>query len=99
MTGRRPPRPRKAIIYYRGLPHLLNLALCHQAFVRRQVDGKFDSMGGLATAARCSRSTASRFFAGRVNNLQTTLRILEQLGLGFDEVAIPCGTDEGDDAT
>ncbi|HKA10197.1 MAG TPA: helix-turn-helix transcriptional regulator [Candidatus Dormibacteraeota bacterium] len=57
------------------------LLACRQALIRRQVEGRIVSMESLAEAAGCSRSTASRFFAGRVNNLKTTLLILEQLGL------------------
>jgi hypothetical protein len=99
VTEQRRRGARKAIVYYRGLPHLLDLAACRQGLVRCQVQGKFASMDGLAEAARCSRSTASRFFAGRPTSLAITLRVLEQLGLGFDEVARPCALDDGEEAT
>jgi len=46
-------------------------------------------MESLATAVGISRSTASRFFSGRQTSLDVTLRILDALGLTFEEVARP----------
>jgi hypothetical protein len=88
------PRPKRARVLFREIPHCLDRQACRQALIRRQVAGQLVSMESLAEAAGCSRSTASRFFAGRVNNLKTTLLILEQLGLHFDEVATQCGPDD-----
>jgi len=80
-------RPRQARVHYKGLPYVLDLVRCRRALVERQVEGDLDSMGSLAVAVGISRSTASRFFAGRPTSLTVTLRILEALHLKFEEVA------------
>jgi hypothetical protein len=73
----------------RGIPYLLDLVRCRRALVQRQVDGELDSMESLALATGISRSTASRFFSGRPTSLAVTLKILDALRLGFEEVATP----------
>lgn len=85
----KPPRPNRAIVYYRGIPHELDLARCRRALVWRQVEGDMDSMESLAAAVGISRSTASRFFGGRPTSLAVTLRILGALRLRFEDVAMP----------
>lgn len=93
MRGRRrTPKPRKVVVYFRETPYCLDLVACRKALVRCQVEGKFDSMEALAVGVGCSRSTASRFFSGRLGGLGNTLRILEQLGLRFDDVAVAIET-------
>ncbi len=87
--ARRAPRPRSVIVFYRGLAYQLDLQKCRRALVQRQVDGALDSMEGLAQAVGISRSTASRYFSGRPTSLTVTLKILERLGLKFDDVAGP----------
>ena len=92
MKPHRSPKARKVVVHYRDIPHCLDLVVCRKALVRCQVDGKFHSMQQLADAAGCSRSTVSRFFAGRNNSLTTTLSILDRLGLRFDDMATPVGS-------
>jgi transcriptional regulator with XRE-family HTH domain len=66
---------------------MLDLVQCRRALVECQVKGELDSMESLANAVGVSRSTASRFFAGKPTSLTVTLRILDTLHLRFDEVA------------
>ncbi len=66
---------------------MLDLVHCRRALVECQVKGELDSMESLANAVGISRSTASRFFAGKPASLTVTLRILDALHLRFDEVA------------
>jgi DNA-binding XRE family transcriptional regulator len=59
---------------------------CREALIRCQVDGKLDSIQGMAKELGISRSTASRFFSGKPGSLTITLLILDKLGLHFDDV-------------
>lgn len=93
MTQRR-SRPNWVIVHYRDTTWILSLIDCRKALVRRQIDGKFDSMEQLADAVGISRSTASRFFSGRPTSLKVTLTILKALKLEFDDVAKPYDRDE-----
>jgi hypothetical protein len=77
------------IVRYRGEPWRLDLVKCRRALVYRQVEGKFQRIDELATSIDASRSTASRFFSGRGSSLTVTLRVLDALGLKFNEVAEP----------
>jgi transcriptional regulator with XRE-family HTH domain len=87
-------KPRSVIVYYRGLPYEVDLHPCRRALVRRQVEGEIATMTDLAMAAGMSRSTATRFFAGRNLSLNRTLAILAALRLEFDTVAKPVEADE-----
>lgn len=87
--SRLPARPRYVKVRYRGIAYRLNLVLCRRALVERQVEGGLDSMDALARLVGISRSTASRFFSGRPTSLAVTLKILEALGLTFDQVFTP----------
>jgi transcriptional regulator with XRE-family HTH domain len=80
-------RPRTTTVWYRGIPYELDLVCCRRALVQRQVEGELDSMESLANAVGISRSTASRFFSGRATSLAVTLKILDKLGLKFENVA------------
>lgn len=82
-------RPRRAIVNFRGIDHEMDVAVCRLALVRRQVAGDFDSMESLAAAIGCSRSTVSRFFAGRGTSLPVTLAVLAKLKLKFEQVFTP----------
>ena len=82
-------KPRWVEVVYRDIPHRLDLFTCRHAFVQCQVRGDFDSMAGLARKVQISRSTASRFFTGRVTSLAVTLKILDALHVSFDDVAKP----------
>jgi Helix-turn-helix len=90
-------RPRSVTVWFRGIPHMLDLVKCRRALVARQVDGDLDSMESLANATGISRSTASRFFSGRQTSLTVTLRILKALHLTFRDVAtaVEGGQDPG----
>jgi DNA-binding phage protein len=88
-------RPKQATVFYRGVAYLLDLVACRQGLVASQVRGEVDSMEGLAARIRVSRSTVSRFFSGRPTSLAVTLKILDALGLRFEQVARPA-TAEGD---
>jgi transcriptional regulator with XRE-family HTH domain len=68
----------------------MNLGVARLALVRRQVEGKFDRMDGLAEAVGYSRSTVSRWFNGRSTSLPVVLAILAKLKLKFDDVYTRC---------
>ncbi len=89
----RRPRPKRIIVNFKGVDYEMNRALCDLALVRRQVEGEFHSMQGLADAISRSRSTASRFFSGKQTSLEVTLLVLDKLKLTFDEVFTPCDVD------
>jgi hypothetical protein len=67
----------------------MNVAVCHHALVRCQVEGKLESMQQLANSCGRSRSTATRFFSGRTS-LTSALAVLDALKLSFDDVFAPC---------
>jgi hypothetical protein len=86
-------RPRHAIVNFRGIDHDMNVAACRLALVQRQVAGEFDSMESLADAIGRSRSTVSRFFAGRRTSLPVALAVLDKLKLAFGQVFTPIHLD------
>ena len=88
-------RPRWTIVNFRGIDHEMNVTVCRMALVRRQVAGEFDSMEGLADAIGRSRSTVSRFFAGRRTSLPVALAVLDKLKLRFEQVFTPINLDDG----
>ncbi len=88
-------RPRRAIVNFRGIDHEMNVTVCRMALVQRQVAGEFDSMEGLADAIGRSRSTVSRFFAGRRTSLPVALAVLDKLKLRFEQVFTPINLDDG----
>jgi transcriptional regulator with XRE-family HTH domain len=87
-------RPKRVSVRYRGVPYSLNLVRCRRALVDCQVRGDFESMEELADAVGISRSTASRFFSGRPTSLTVTKRILDALGLKFEDVLTPESEDD-----
>jgi hypothetical protein len=87
--GRRRPKEGRPIVFFRGIPHEMDEQRCRAALIRCQVDGKLDSIQGMADELEISRSTASRFFGGRPCSLAITLLILDKLGLQFDDVFRP----------
>jgi hypothetical protein len=89
-------RPQRTIVNFRGIDHEMNVKVCRMALVKRQVAGEFDSMDGLAVAIGRSRSTVSRFFAGRRTSLPVALAVLDKLQLRFDQVFTPINLDGGD---
>lgn len=76
------------IVFYRRLPHVMNVRVLNRAMRDRQIAGDFDSVEGLADRIKCSRSTVSRFFSGRNTSLAVTLKILGALQLTFDQVFV-----------
>jgi transcriptional regulator with XRE-family HTH domain len=87
MSARMAARPKQVTVWYRGIPYMLDLVRCRRALVVRQVEGRFDSMEGLARTVGVSRSTVSRFFSGRPTSLTVTLKLLDALNVPFEEVA------------
>ncbi len=85
--------PRRAIVNFRGIDHEMNVPVLRLALVRRQVAGEFHSMEDLADAIGISRSTVSRFFAGRRTSLTVALAVLDKLKLKFDHVFTPINLD------
>jgi transcriptional regulator with XRE-family HTH domain len=65
------------------------LVECRRALVGCQIAGKFDRMEELAETIGISRSTVSRFFAGRPTSLIVTTKILAAMGLKFEDVLRP----------
>jgi hypothetical protein len=92
--ARRYRRVDKVIAWYRGIPHVLDLRACRQAFVRSEMVGHFDSVEALAEAVNISRSTGSRFFNGRPVSLDITMRLVSALGLRLEEVVWPASPEE-----
>jgi transcriptional regulator with XRE-family HTH domain len=76
------------IVFYRKLPHIMNVRILNRAMRDRQIAGDFDSVEGLADRIGASRSTVSRFFSGKNTSLAIALRILEALKLTFDQMFI-----------
>jgi transcriptional regulator with XRE-family HTH domain len=62
------------------------MAACRRAIVRLQAEGSIENLEDLARQSHVSRSTLSRFLRGRRVGLGTTLCILLQLRLRFDDV-------------
>ncbi len=89
-------QPTRVIVNFGGMDHTMNVGVCRLALVRRQAAGEFPTMDSLAGAIGRSRSTVSRFFAGRQISLPVTLAILARLKLNFDDVFTPCAADERD---
>lgn len=87
-------RPKTVEVFYRGIAYRLDLVGCRKGLVNCQVLGELDSMEGLADKVGISRSTASRFFSGRPTSLAVTLKILDALHLGFEDVATPVAEDD-----
>ena len=85
----RADRPKRVGVRYRGVPYSLNLVRCRRALVDCQVRGEFDSMEELGNNVGVSRSTVSRFLAGRPTSLSVTKRILDALHLKFSDVLTP----------
>jgi hypothetical protein len=90
---RRAGRPKRALVNFKGVDYEMNLAVCQNALVHRQVAGEFDSMESLAQAVRHSRSTVTRFFGGRQTSLAVALAILSKLKLAFDDAFTRCEVD------
>lgn len=88
MAGPR-SRPSEAIHNWRGIRYRVDLARCNQALVELQIVGEIATLEDLANAVGVSRSTVSRFLAGRPTALNTTLRILRTLRLEFKVVVTP----------
>src|SRR5215472_4963428 len=88
---KRPRRPSEVTVWYRGIPFTLDLAKCRRALVGCQIMGKFERMQELAETVGVSRSTASRFFAGRHTSLTVTKKILAGIGLKIEDVLRPAG--------
>lgn len=86
-------RPQRAIVNFRGVDHEMDMTVCRLALVNRQVAGDFDSMENLADAIGRSRSTVSRFFAGRPVSLPVALAVLDKLNLKFNQVFTPINLD------
>jgi hypothetical protein len=91
---RRLGQPKRVMVSFKGIDYEMNVTVCHHALVRRQIEGQFDSMESLAQAADRSRSTVSRFFAGRQTSLSVALAILSKLKLDFDDVFALCDFDQ-----
>jgi hypothetical protein len=83
-------RRRTAVVQYNGVSYTRNLSLCRRTLTERQVEGSFlGGLGELGTVSACTRSSVSRFFAGRNLSMQLTVRILDALKLRFDQVHTP----------
>ena len=72
-----------------GHPHRVALETIELAFFALVVAGKYDSREDIAKAIGRSRSTVSRFFAGRNTSVRVFREIVNELGLQFEDVAAP----------
>jgi hypothetical protein len=82
----------RATVHFRGIRYDMDIDVCRRALVRCQVAGDLDSLQALAEATGRSRSTASRFFAGRPVSLAVALAVLDRLNLQFNDVFAEDGT-------
>jgi hypothetical protein len=82
-------RPASVVVEFNGHPHRVDMRVVELAFFRKVVEGKLDSRLALADATGLSRSTVSRFVAGKGASIHVALRILAELDLRFDDVATP----------
>jgi DNA-binding XRE family transcriptional regulator len=82
--------PRRVVVNFNGIDHEMNLSVARHALVRRQVEGEYHTMEALADAVGRSRSTVSRWFAGRPTSLPVALAILGKLRVRFDDVYRRC---------
>jgi hypothetical protein len=78
------------MVRFEGIAYEMDLRVIRVALVRRQVEGEFHQKGLLAAAAGCSRSTVSRWFAGRQTSVAVVHGLLAKLHLTFDEVYRRC---------
>ena len=83
-------RPTRAVVTFHGIAYEMDLAVVRLALVRRHVAGQFHTMDELSKVAGRSRSTVSRWFAGKSTSLPVALVILETLQIGFDDVYTQC---------
>jgi len=83
-------RPLRQIVSFEGVRYEMDRRIVRLALVRRHVAGEFHTREELANAVGCSRSTVSRYIAGRDVSLTVALRVLEKLHLRFDEVYRQC---------
>jgi len=82
-------RPDRVRVSYFGTLYWLDLRACRRALVQRQIQGQLMTIQALATAANVSRSTTSRFFAGRSHTVSSARCILAALGLELGDVISP----------
>lgn len=85
----------RVVVSFNGIDHEMNLSVARHALVRRQVDGEFHTIEALADSVGRSRSTVSRWFAGRPTSLPVALTIVGKLGLRFDDVYTRCEVEPG----
>ncbi len=83
-------RVRRAVVNFHGVAYEMD----RLALVRRQVEGEFHTVQALADTVGRSRSTASRWFAGRQTSLPVVVAILDKLHLNFDDVYRRCDSSE-----
>ena len=88
-AARRRRRPASVILAFGGNPHRVDLAAVERAFFAGVVAGKYSAREDIAKAIGRSRSTVSRFFAGRSTSIRVFLDILNELELRFEDVATP----------
>jgi hypothetical protein len=89
-----PKRPAWADVDLSGRPHRLHVAAMDRAFFRGVIAGRWLVQADIATDAKLSRSTVSRFMNGRGGSIHTALAVLAVLGLSFDDVAQPRDEDQ-----
>jgi hypothetical protein len=92
-TTHRSRRADWAIVQYKGLSYLLNLRGLWRGLLGRATAGEFSTIRELADRSGNSRSTVSRFFAGRATSIDATLAVLKELNLDFEDVCRPLDDD------
>ncbi len=79
-------RPQRVVVTFNGIDYEMDLAAVRLALTRRQIEGEFHRKEELSVAVGRSRSTVSRWFAGKSTSLPVALALLEKLELSFDDV-------------
>lgn len=83
-------RPDWGVMFLKGFPHLVHLRTLRRALFERALEREgVDSIEEFAAGVTCSRSTLSRLLSGRTVSLVVLLRVLDALGLRFEEVCWP----------
>ncbi len=80
----------RVVVRFNGVDYEMDLTAVQLALTRRQVEGEFHRKEQLSEAEGRSRSTVSRWFAGKPTSLPVALSLLEKLGLSFDDAYRRC---------
>jgi hypothetical protein len=88
MQARESP-PEQIVWRFRGIAYTVDLEKCRDALAERQRADEPDAIVSVAQAIEASEETVRRFFHGQRTSVDVRLKILDELGFGFHDVATP----------